>query len=80
MGGRGGDGLTVCRLGWRGEGERVRRGKGGGGGSAAGVCRNGVQATCHWGCSHDPTACCVGIQHEGAERGRGRTFHLDALN
>ena len=62
----------------RGEGEE-REGWGGGG-SAAGVCRNGVQATCHWGCSHDPTACCVGIQHEGAERGRGRTFHLDALN
>jgi hypothetical protein len=30
MGGREGDGLTVCRLGWRGEGERVRRKKGGG--------------------------------------------------
>ncbi len=35
MGGRGGDGLTVCRLGWRGEGRggegEEREGWGGGG-------------------------------------------------
>ncbi len=51
---REGDGLSVCWQGMRGEGGV------GGGGSAAGVCRSGVQATCHWGCSHDPTTCCVG--------------------
>jgi hypothetical protein len=66
--------LTVCCMSRRGGGEEAGRLAGwmaGGGGRgegsiAAGVFRKGVQTTCHWVQSHDPTTCCTSEQHEGA--------------
>ena len=89
MGRVGVGGVTVCWWGWLAGwlpgwlagwlgGWLAGGGGGGGGGTAAGVCREYVQATCHWCNSHDLTACWVREQHEGAERGGGTTFSLDA--
>ncbi len=55
---KGGEGLTVCCMSRRGGGEDGRldgwlaggggKGEGREGSIAAGVCRKGVQTTCHW--------------------------------